>query len=76
MKKRIRAWVALIVFLLLFINVLFIHYRVTESVIILLFYVLFFFIIKRRNNAENYAPDINDSDEPDEPDGNDVENQL
>ena len=41
MKRRILAWIALIVFLVLFINLLFFHYRSTETLVIMLFYVLF-----------------------------------
>ena len=72
MRKRILAWIALIVFLLLFVNVLFIHYRVTESVTILMLYVLFFFYYKRRqDNTEDNTEFNKDKNKPKESDASD-----
>lgn len=68
MKKRILAWIALILFLALFVNVLFIHYRVTESLTILMLYALFFFFYKKRmDNEDNCSESDKDGNEPDEP---------
>lgn len=42
-KKRIFAWFALILFLLIIVNIMFLHYYVTESATLFLIYVLVFF---------------------------------
>lgn len=67
MRRRVLAWIALIVFLALFINILFIHYRVTESATILMLYVLFFFYYKKRQDRTDSFPSVEkDNSEPDE----------
>lgn len=49
MLKRILAWIALIFFLFIVVNILFIHVYVTESATVFLLYVLFFFFGSKRN---------------------------
>lgn len=49
MLKRVLAWIALIFFLFIVVNILFIHVYVTESATIFLLYVLFFFFSSKRN---------------------------
>lgn len=79
MKRRILAWIALIVFLVLFINLLFFHYRSTETLVIMLFYVLFLIMKKRADNAERDelanqgSMDADDADEMDHTDDTKVE---
>lgn len=63
MKKRILAWIALIVFVALLVNVMFIHYHVTESLTIMMFYVLFLIYKKRQDNAVGFTEE-NKTDEP------------
>ena len=62
MKRRILAWIALIVFLVLFINLLFFHYRSTETLVIMLFYVLFLIIKNADNEAELNGNTIDDDE--------------
>ncbi len=49
-KRRIIAWVALVLFIAIVANILFIHVYVTESAIIFLLYVIFFFFIYNKNS--------------------------
>jgi predicted membrane protein len=56
LRKRILAWIALVIFILIMVNMMFIHYRVTESITVFLLYVLFFFYYdKRQRNGEFYT---------------------
>lgn len=55
MRKRILAWAALLFFLLIVINMMFIHYRVTETLTIFLLYVLFFFFYSKRQSTAEYT---------------------
>ncbi|NLX77929.1 MAG: hypothetical protein GXZ01_11295 [Clostridiaceae bacterium] len=67
MKKRILAWIALIIFIALMVNLMFIQYMVTESICILILYLLFFFYYSskqntgRDNSPANTAPDEDSS---------------
>lgn len=59
--KRVLAWIALIFFLFIVVNILFIHVYVTESATIFLLYVLFFFFGSRKNFFQK--PDVSGNPE-------------
>lgn len=65
MKRRIIAWIALVIFIAIVINILFIHIYVTESVIIFMLYFLFFFFVYNKNSFLYYSrkPHVPESDE-------------
>ncbi|NLY17962.1 MAG: hypothetical protein GX045_03175 [Clostridiaceae bacterium] len=60
MKQRIIAWIALVLFLLIVINILFIHIYVTESVIVFMLYFFYFFFVRNRNSFLYYAREMPD----------------
>lgn len=64
MKKRILAWTALVIFVLILINLMFIHYHVTESLMICILYALFFFFYGKREENRNYNVFGDDGDSP------------
>ena len=49
-KRRIIAWIALVFFIVIVANILFIHVYVTESVIVFMLYALFFFFVHNKNS--------------------------
>ena len=67
MIKRILAWIALIFFLLIVANILFIHVYVTESVTIFLIYVLVVYFGRNRRYETGGLEDGEMGDQPAEP---------
>lgn len=51
-RKRIIAWIALIFFIAIVVNILFVHVYVTESVTIFMLYFLFFFFWYNKKNTD------------------------
>jgi len=77
MKRRIIAWIALIIFIAIVINILFINIYVTESVIVFMLYFLFFFFVRNKNSFLYKKPELNESEteednEKTEPEANEI----
>lgn len=49
-KRRVFAWIALVFFIAIVVNILYIHVYVTESAIAFMLYFLFFFFVRNKNS--------------------------
>ena len=61
-RRRIIAWIALILFIAIVVNILFIHVYVTESVIVFICYALFFFFVYNKDSFLNSSVNTQDNE--------------
>ncbi len=76
MLRRVLAWVALIFFIFILVNLLFIHFYPTESATVFLIYVLIFIFGSKKNLFQTNPMQISENENGEQPEDSSLSEDL